>query len=124
MEFSRQPNLRVIMMGGEIVPELLIATGPELVSQSQRFKPDLSIVSAHGVTIDEGATVESWEDACIKSMFIRNSAETVVLAGQEKIGFSASYSIAEIKDFAYLISDAAASQLTPFVDAGLTVWTV
>jgi DeoR/GlpR family transcriptional regulator of sugar metabolism len=124
MALSQMPSLKVIMLGGEIISELLITTGPELVAQSQRFKPDLSIVSAHGLTIDEGATVESWDDASIKATFVRNSAETVVLAGHEKIGFRASYSIAETKDFAYLISDAAPSQLSQFVEAGVTVWTV
>ena len=124
MALSQMPQLKVIMLGGQIISDLLITTGPELVSQSNRYKPDLSVISAHGLTLEDGATVESWDDASVKETFVRNSAETVVLAGHEKIGFSASYCIAEIKDIAYLISDAAMDQLAPFVDAGLTVWTV
>ncbi len=124
MALGQLPQLKVIVLGGQIISDLLITSGPELVSQSNRYKPDLSVISAHGLTMEDGATVESWDDAAVKSTFIRNSAETAVLAGYEKIGFSASYCIGEIKDIAYLVSDAAAEQLAPFVEAGVTVWNV
>lgn len=124
MALCQLPNSKVIILGGEVISELLIAAGPELVSQANRFKPDLSVISAHGLTLDDGATVESWADACVKEVFVRNSAETVMLAGQEKIGFCASYCIATVKDFAYLISDASPAQLASFSEAGLTVWGV
>ncbi|HEY9712092.1 MAG TPA: DeoR/GlpR family DNA-binding transcription regulator [Chroococcales cyanobacterium] len=115
---------RTIMLGGQVVPELLITTGPELTAQASRFKPDMSIISAHGVTVADGATVESWDDAMVKSTFVQNSAETVVLAGQEKIGFCASYLIAAVRDISYLISDAPKQKLNQFSKAGMTVWKV
>jgi DeoR/GlpR family transcriptional regulator of sugar metabolism len=113
-----------ILLGGKVIPELLITTGPELIEQARQFMPDLAIISAHGVSVAGGATVESYDDAVVKREFVRSSGETVVLAGYEKLGFIASYIVAGLKDISYLISDAEASQLQPFVDAGLTVWSV
>lgn len=124
LALGQLPHLKVIILGGQVISDLLVTTGPEVVAQANRFRPDISLISAHGITIDDGATVESWEDASIKEAFVRNSAETVVLAGHEKIGFKASYCIAEIKEIAYLVSDASEAQLSPFRNAGLTVWTV
>lgn len=114
----------IILLGGRIIPNLLIATGPELVQQAKQFMPDLSILSVHGISPAGGATVESYDDAVVKREFIRNSAETVVLAGQEKLGFMASYRIADLADISYLISDGDSEHLEPFVRAGLTVWKV
>jgi DeoR/GlpR family transcriptional regulator of sugar metabolism len=122
MALAQLSQLKVIVLGGQVIPDLLITSGPELVSQSNRFKPDLSLISAHGLTLEDGATVESWDDAAVKETFLRNSAEIAVLAGYEKIGFRASYRIADIKDIAYLISDAAPDLLEPFAEAGLTIW--
>jgi DeoR/GlpR family transcriptional regulator of sugar metabolism len=113
-----------ILLGGRVVPELLITCGPQLSEQAKAFNPDISIVSVHGISIVGGATVESYDDAIIKSEFLRRSAETVVLAGAEKVGFIASYKLADLSEISYLISDASNHHLKPFVDAGLTVWHV
>lgn len=123
MALTQLPLIKVIMLGGQVISELLITTGPDLIAQANRFKPDLTVISAHGLTVEDGATVESFDDASIKGAFVRNSGETAVLAGREKIGFTASYSFSDIKDIDYLISDASNEELSPFVNAGLTVWT-
>ncbi len=112
----------VILLGGKIIPNLLIATGPGLIDQAKQFRPDLAIVGVHGLTVQAGATVESYDDALIKKLFIRNSAEIAMLAGHEKIGFVASYSVGELSEISYLISDADEERLKPFADGGITVW--
>jgi DeoR/GlpR family transcriptional regulator of sugar metabolism len=113
-----------ILIGGRVIPELLITTGPQLIEQAKQFVPDLSIISVHGISVAGGATVESYDDAIVKSEFIRNSAETAVLAGHEKLGFMAAYKTAAVSELSYLISDADKSHLKPFADAGMTVWQV
>jgi DeoR/GlpR family transcriptional regulator of sugar metabolism len=124
MALSALKRSKTILLGGTIISDLLIATGPELLEQANKFRPELSIISVHGMTAAEGLTVESWEDAQVKSAFIKNSAETVVLAGKEKIGFISPYAIASVGDVSYLISDSPAELLEPFKTAGLTVWCV
>lgn len=112
----------VILLGGKLVPDLLLTTGPAQISEAKQFKPDLSIVSVHGLTAAAGATVENYDDAIIKRTFIQNSAEVAVLAGHEKIGFVASYLVADLSDVSYLISDADEEKLQQFADSGVTVW--
>ena len=112
----------VILLGGKIIPNLLITTGPGQIDQAKQFRPDLAIVGVHGLTPQAGATVESYDDASIKRTFIQNSAEIVVLAGHEKIGFVAAYAVAELSDISYLISDADEERLQPFARAGITIW--
>jgi DeoR/GlpR family transcriptional regulator of sugar metabolism len=115
---------QVILLGGKIIPNLLITTGPAQIDQAKQFRPDLAVVGVHGLTPQAGATVESYDDASIKRVFIQNSAEIVVLAGHEKIGFVAAYTVAATSDISYLISDANEERLQPFAEEGITVWGV
>jgi len=94
--------------------------GPNSLKEASRFRPDLSIVSAHGMSAAAGATVESGEDAAVKRQFIENSAETLVLAGHEKIGFVASFQIAALDEISYLITDEV-KDLSLFNHGNLTV---
>ena len=112
----------VILLGGRIIPNLLITTGPSQIAEAKQFNPDLAIVGVHGLTASSGATVESYDDAMIKRIFIQNSAEIAVLAGHEKIGFVASYAVAELSEISYLISDADEEKLEQFAKGGVTIW--
>jgi len=121
---SELHRAEIILLGGKVIPELLITSGPQSIEQAKQFMPDLSIISVHGISVSGGATVESYDDAVLKSEFIRNSAETAVLAGHEKLTFMGAYKVAGVKDLSYLISDGENDQLRPFSRAGLTVWQV
>ena len=121
---SAFPRAEVILLGGKIIPDLLITTGPELIQHAKQFMPDLAIIGVHGLTSAAGATVESYDDALVKRQFIENTAEVAVLAGQEKLGFIASYFVAHLSELSYLISDADDERLKPFVESGLTIWKV
>lgn len=122
--FGELPQAEVILLGGRVIPDLLITSGPQLVEQAKQFRPDLTIIGVHGLTTTAGATVENYDDALIKQEFIRNSAETAILAGQEKLGFVGAYFVAKPSEIDYLVSDADPEQLKPFSKIGMTVWTV
>jgi DeoR/GlpR family transcriptional regulator of sugar metabolism len=121
---SALPNCEIILLGGKLIPGLLLSSGPQLIEEARRFRPTLSVISVHGITPEAGATVDNYDDSLIKKAFIQTSAEVAILAGQEKLGFIASFTIAELKDLSYLISDADAERLKPFQQAGLTTWAV
>lgn len=95
----------IILLGGKLIKELFITAGPESLVQAKSFRPDLALISAHGFTIKAGATVESYEDACIKRQFVDNAGETAVLAGHEKLSFVATYQIAPTEKISYLVTD-------------------
>ncbi len=118
------PRSEVILLGGKLIRNLLITTGPELIQDAKVFKPDLSIIGVHGLTITAGATVENYDDALIKQHFVHNSGEVAVLAGHEKLGFIASYFVAQLSEISYLVSDAPGARMREYADAGITVWKV
>ncbi len=118
------PRSEIILLGGKLIRDLLITTGPELIQDARVFRPDLSIIGVHGLTITAGATVENYDDALIKQYFVQNSGEVAVLAGHEKLGFIASYFVAPLSQISYLVCDAPNSSLSEYNQAGITVWKV
>lgn len=121
---SELHRAEIILLGGKVIPELLITSGPQSIETAKKFMPDLAIISVHGISVAGGATDENYDDAVLKSEFIRNSGETAVLAGHEKLSFIGAYKIAGVKELSYLISDGDNDQLRPFARAGITVWQV
>jgi DeoR/GlpR family transcriptional regulator of sugar metabolism len=111
----------IILLGGKLIKDLLITAGLDSIKQAEQFRPDLSIISAHGLSVPAGATVESWEDALLKRAFVERSAETVVIAGQEKLGYEASHMVLPTEKISYLVTDASKSDCLGFQDKGVTV---
>lgn len=123
LQFSSSlPNSKTIIIGGQVSPELLITNGPNHLEQAKQFKPDLALIGVHGLTVDSGGTVENYEDAVLKSAFVHNAAETVLLAGKEKLGFIAGFVVCTTDDISYLISDASSQDLEPFASRGIICW--
>lgn len=118
---SHLAALEIILLGGKLVKDLLITQAPDSQLIARRYRPDLCVISAHGVSRLAGATVESFEDASIKREFAGNSAELVVMAGREKLGFVATYQIAELDNISYLITDASKSEISDLESDRLTI---
>lgn len=114
-------GLEVILLGGRLVKELMITAGPDSQLVARRYRPDICLISAHGVNRAAGATVESFEDASIKREFVENSAECIVLAGREKLGFVATHQIADLDAISYLITDAQQEELVDLECEGTTI---
>ncbi|OPZ84201.1 MAG: HTH-type transcriptional repressor GlcR [bacterium ADurb.Bin425] len=98
----------IILLGGKLIKDLLITAGLDSIKQAEQFRPDLSIISAHGISVPAGATVESWEDA-------------LVIAGQEKLGYEASHMVLPTEKISYIVTDASTSECLGFQNKGVTV---
>lgn len=109
-------SAKVILLGGLLVPELLINEGAEVLTAIEKFHADLTIISVQGLNKEDGATVEHYQDSLVKSSFIKRSSELAVLAGKEKIGFSLHYTVCGARDLDYLITDQDAAGTKPLAN--------
>ncbi|MGD9681293.1 MAG: DeoR/GlpR family DNA-binding transcription regulator [Candidatus Obscuribacterales bacterium] len=117
--FSSCRTATVLLLGGRMVPELLINEGAEVLSAVDRFNADLALISVQGLTVEDGATVEHYQDSLVKSAFVRRASELAVLAGREKLGYSLHYSVCEASELDYLITDDRKENLKAFKKAGI-----
>jgi len=116
-------GLEVIILGGRIHQELLLSMGPSTLSEIAAIQADLCLISVESVHTEYGATVSNLEDAAIKRTMIENAAETVALAGAEKLGTVSPFLVAKLKDLSCLVTDqsAPAAILKDLKAQGVTV---
>ncbi|MBS1997504.1 MAG: DeoR/GlpR transcriptional regulator [Cyanobacteria bacterium SZAS LIN-2] len=101
-------NLEVIILGGRVQKELLLTMGPSTLSEIGAIQADLCLISVESVHTEYGATVSNIEDAAVKRMMIEHSAETLALAGAEKLGTVSPFLVAKLKDLSYIVTDQSA----------------
>ena len=109
--FANCRTSKIILLGGMLVPELLINEGPEVLSAINRFSADLALISVQGLNIEDGASVSHYQDSIVKTAFIKNASELAVVAGKEKLGFALHYKICASSEIDYLITDETKSGL-------------
>ncbi|MDZ4835552.1 MAG: DeoR/GlpR family DNA-binding transcription regulator [Candidatus Melainabacteria bacterium] len=122
--FAKCRTSKIILLGGMLVPELLINEGPEVLSAIERFSADLALISVQGLNIEDGATVSHYQDALVKTAFIQRASELAVVAGKEKLGFALHYRICASSELDYLITDESKSGIKDFGTLGFQIITV
>jgi DeoR/GlpR family transcriptional regulator of sugar metabolism len=116
-------SLEVILLGGRIQKELLLAMSPSTLGEIATIAADLCLLSVESIHTEYGATVSNIEDAAIKRAMIDRAAETIALAGAEKLGTVSPFQVAALKDFSLLITDqsAPAALVKDLRSLGLTI---
>jgi len=101
-------SLEVVVLGGRVQKELLLTISPSTLSEISAISADLCLISVESVHTEYGATVSNIEDAAIKKAMIDHAAETLALAGSEKLGTVSPFQVAQLKDLALIITDQSA----------------
>jgi len=102
---SRHPRLRVQLLGGCVAPDLLLTFGPHMIKEIENIQADLSLVSAEAIDIEFGISVSNQDDAMVKRAMISRSAESLVLAGSDKVGKASPYKVADLNEISYFVTD-------------------
>lgn len=79
-------SLRTIAVGGAILRDDLTATGPIAVGILQRYRFDVAVIGAAGVSARWGITELSDDEAAIQRVAIGQAERVIVLADGSKIG--------------------------------------
>ena len=79
-------SVRTVAVGGEIVRDDLTATGPIAVATLERYRFDVAVIGAAGVSARWGITELSDDEADVQRMAIRRAERLIVLADGSKVG--------------------------------------
>lgn len=123
VELVRHPSVEVELIGGRLFKHSIVAVGATSAEAISRIRADLFFMGATGVHPETGITTGDREEAAIKALIARQSAETIVLATEEKLGAASPYQIVPLTDIGTLVTVAGLSEetLRPFRSAGLTL---
>ena len=79
------PSFRVILVGGEINAQYGFTYGGDALSQLEKYKANLAILSVDGISTTCGITTRHAEEAMVDRTMISNAAKTWIVADHTKI---------------------------------------
>jgi DeoR family transcriptional regulator of aga operon len=97
--------LHVVLLGGDVLREELTCVGPIALAALERYRFDVAIVGAAGVSSRWGATELTDAEAEIQRRAVERTARLVVLADGSKIGVATSAIVCPASRIDTLITD-------------------
>lgn len=117
------PSVEVELIGGRLFKHSIVTVGAAAAEAIARVRVDLFFMGVTGLHPETGATTGDPEEAAIKRLISRQSAETVVLATRDKLGAASPYAITPLAEIGALVVEAGLPEalLAPFRDAGVRI---
>jgi DeoR/GlpR family transcriptional regulator of sugar metabolism len=99
---------RVVVLGGSVLTNELACVGPVASATVRRYRAELAVLGAAGLSAREGITELDDEAAEIHRLMIEQSASVMVLADGSKLGAAAMAAVAPARQIDVLITDSSA----------------
>ncbi|WP_206244670.1 DeoR/GlpR family DNA-binding transcription regulator [Novosphingobium terrae] len=103
IELVDHPGIDVEIIGGRLFKHSIVAVGASSAEAIARIRFDAFFMGATGLHPDTGVTTGDPEEAAIKRLIARQSAETILLATREKLGAASSYRIMPLDEVDTLV---------------------
>lgn len=103
---AAESSMRVMVPGGTIRPGEFSLVGPEAVAMLLRFRFDVYLMTASGVSVDAGVTEWNEDDAAVKRAALSASRRTVLVADAGKFGAEAFVRVCALSQVDVLVTDA------------------
>lgn len=123
VELAAHPRVEVVLIGGSLFKHSVVTVGASSAEAIARVRADMFFMGVTGLHPETGATTGDPEEAAIKRLIARQSAETVVLATREKLGAASPYGIVSLAEIGTLVTekDLPEDVLRPFRMAELSI---
>ncbi len=115
--------VQVVALGGTVRRDELTCVGPVAAASIARFRFDLAVIGAAGLSAQWGLTELDDAEAEVQRSAIERSERVVVIADRSKIGVATNAVVAEAGRIGTLVTDEGApeSELAAFVALGMEV---
>jgi len=102
------PGVDVFILGGRLHKRSVSALGAAAAEAARAISADLALLVPAGVHPEEGLTAGEAEEAALRRILIRRTADTYILASIEKLGTVCPYKVTGLAEIAGIITDAPA----------------
>ncbi len=83
---AHQPDVRLILLGGELNANYGFTHGGNALEQLQQYQPEWSILSVDGVHPSRGITTYHADEVMIDRAMVSQAQKTIIVADHHKIG--------------------------------------
>ncbi len=105
IELANNPEIKVIMCGGELRGKELSLSGPISNKSIQDIFIDKAFIGVGGLSLDAGFTDYHLDEAEFRRLMIKNAQKAFALADHSKIDIVAIYKTADLSEIDVLITD-------------------
>jgi len=103
--------VEVFLIGGRLFKHSAVTSGAAAAEAAMAVSADLFLLGVTGVHPTAGLTTGDSDEAAMKRLLARRSAETWVLASSEKVGTASPFTVLPLAEVAGVITDSEASAL-------------
>lgn len=114
-------GIETVLIGGRLSGFGGIAVGTSTCQDISGIAADICFLGACGMEADFGLSADHLDEAAVKSAMQATSAQSVVLAGGEKLGRRARHRVALCSDIDLLVTDADPKDTGAFAATGLEI---
>lgn len=117
------PNIEVVLLGGKLYKESIVAVGAATVGDLRLVRADLFMLGVCSLHPEVGVSTANLEESHVKRAMIASSAEVVALASAEKLDTAAPFLVGPLDALTHLVTERIVSDATlrPYEQAGITV---
>jgi Transcriptional regulators of sugar metabolism len=123
MEYSKHPNIDVIMIGDRVSKNARITTGGEAITKIQQIRADICFLGINAIDVKHGTTDSDWDIVQVKKAMADAAQKVVCLTVSEKINSRQPIHICDISKINTLITELEPDHhlLQPYRDAGVEI---
>lgn len=105
LEGSKSPNIRMVLLGGDVNSEYQFVYGAQTVKELAGYYADKLILSADGIDLESGVTTYYDQEAEICSMMTEHAKEVITALDYTKIGRVAFKKICDVAQINSLVTN-------------------
>ena len=96
-------SIETILIGGRLFRHSMVTVGAETLESISRMRADICFLGVTGIHASEGLTTGDREESAVKRAMVGRSAETIVLATEDKLDAASAFRIANVDKISTLI---------------------
>ncbi|MFC4096110.1 DeoR/GlpR family DNA-binding transcription regulator [Euzebyella saccharophila] len=123
LELAKKPKVEVIIIGGTLSKESLIASGANAIHNLSKIRVDYSFLGTGYADANYGLTEFDWESVQVKKAIVQSSKKAVLLTISEKLNSQNRYKTCDLQEISIMITELSPSdsKLEDFREKNITL---
>lgn len=119
VELLDKPNIRTIMLGGQISTYSQMTFSGDVFNQLSHLKTDLCILGTNALDIEGGFSDSDWDTVQVKKAMLACSEKVAIVSISEKLNSTMKIKIANLSEVDYIVTELSpdAEMLNPYKKA-------
>ena len=125
MALAAHPTVDVILLGGRLFKESLVAVGAQTVAALRSVRADVCILGVTAIHPDVGISASDYEEALVKQAMVACATEVIAQATADKLGKAEAFIAATVDQVTILVTEPSVPEdvLTAYRAHGITTVT-